>query len=848
MTHHSYARKDGFAPSQTLRQRLDSEGFEVWQDLIAMNIGENWHPQIFKAIEQADAVVMVLTPEAIKSPMVRQEWVHARRVGTPIFPVAFTDLYKTVDVPRWVSKVDAVILSPDIVGVEDKWRALLKQLRDPQRRRRVPNMVERLPNEYVERRGLHRLALSGLLDDAQTDPRHTEHASHCVTVLGEGGFGKTTLTQALGLDIAVTEAFTGGVLFVTIGESASQLHDKWNGLLKALTGNPDTASDPLDQLRLKLQGDDFLIILDDVWDKTHIAPILNLPRCTYLISTRDDAVAALASGQPVRVAEMTPEEARDVLLNYLPADKRAQLTDAQREQLKAFGGQLGEWPLLLDIHGYTMREECQRGISVAEALAYVQEGLREEGLDPFPRGTSEDTQRRTLAGSMNASLRHYADDEKQRLYELAIFPDDTAIPQATVLQMWQATAHMSAFKAKKLLRRIAGHFCRFRVEEEGTEPVVRFHDKIREYLGKQLPDPASLHRQLTTGWGDLHALPDAYAWRNLAYHLIEGKQADRLYALLTDYRWLQAKLDATDTNALEADCAAYLAAVTDGETAQTVKLVQSALTMGSHAINYDKTQLPYQLTGRLWTHRDKAGIAELWRTCHTVTPLELIETQTHPPMQQAGGALIRTLTGHIAGVEGALQLKDGRVLSWSRDNTLRLWSPDGHPLATLTGHTEFVKVALQLADGRLLSWSGDKTLRLWSHDGHPIETLTGHSGWVTGARQLADGRVLSWSVDNTLKLWSPDGHPLATLIGHTYLITGALQLADGRLLSWSWDTTLRLWSPDAQTNDEDNAHAGIVMGILRLSDGRVLSWSEDKTLKLWSADGRPLATLTGHTG
>lgn len=130
----SYARKDGYEHAQTIRKRLEDEELEVWQDLVAMNIGENWLPQIFDAIEQAAALVIVLTPEALKSPMVRQEWVHARRVGTPIFPVAFSDIYKEADVPRWVSKVDTTILSDDVVGSKDKWQALLKQLRAPQTR------------------------------------------------------------------------------------------------------------------------------------------------------------------------------------------------------------------------------------------------------------------------------------------------------------------------------------------------------------------------------------------------------------------------------------------------------------------------------------------------------------------------------------------------------------------------------------------------------------------------------------------------------------------------------------------------------------------------------------------
>jgi WD40 repeat protein len=128
--------------------------------------------------------------------------------------------------------------------------------------------------------------------------------------------------------------------------------------------------------------------------------------------------------------------------------------------------------------------------------------------------------------------------------------------------------------------------------------------------------------------------------------------------------------------------------------------------------------------------------------------------------QRAPSNLLRTLVGHTHWVAGALALSDGRLLSWSFDTTLRLWSPDGGPLGELKGHTRLVVGALALSDGRLLSWSIDETLRLWSPDGAPLRELKGHTDSVAGALALTDGRLLSWCRDGTLRLWSPDGAPL----------------------------------------------------------------------------------------
>jgi WD40 repeat protein len=72
-----------------------------------------------------------------------------------------------------------------------------------------------------------------------------------------------------------------------------------------------------------------------------------------------------------------------------------------------------------------------------------------------------------------------------------------------------------------------------------------------------------------------------------------------------------------------------------------------------------------------------------------------------------------TSRGHSGPVSGALELADGRLLTWSWDTTARLWAADGAPGPVLQGHTDRVNGALQLVDSRLLAWSNDKTARLW---------------------------------------------------------------------------------------------------------------------------------------
>ena len=217
------------------------------------------------------------------------------------------------------------------------------------------------------------------------------------------------------------------------------------------------------------------------------------------------------------------------------------------------------------------------------------------------------------------------------------------------------------------------------------------------------------------------------------------------------------------------------------------------------------------------------------------------------------GKRLAVLKGHSNSVGGALALEDGRILSWSKDGTLRLWDgTSGQCIAVLEGHSEEVDGALALADGRIFSWSWDNTLRIWDgKSGQCLTVLEGHSDSVRGALALEDGRILSWSRDNTLRLWDgTSGQCIAVLEGHSDWIWGALALADDRILSWSWDNTLRVWDgKSGQCLAVLEGHSKSIGGTLALADGRILSWSDDNTLRFWDGkSGQCLAVLEGHSG
>jgi APAF-1 helical domain len=125
---------------------------------------------------------------------------------------------------------------------------------------------------------------------------------------------------------------------------------------------------------------------------------------------------------------------------------------------------------------------------------------------------------------------------------------------------------------------------------DGTSLIL--HDLQRDLIHKRREkDLPGLHLRLVEVWDALPKLPDSHTWRRVSYHMVQTGRKDDLRRLLLDFNYLQAKLAATDANALIAD---YDYLPED----KALQLVQSAIRLSAHVLARDARQLAGQLTGR----------------------------------------------------------------------------------------------------------------------------------------------------------------------------------------------------------------------------------------------------------
>lgn len=821
----SYARDDGEEFALMLRERIEHEQPEItlWQDRTKLQGGVGWWSQITEALDVVKFMVLVITPAAIESAVIRKEWRYARQQGVCVYPVQGNTTIDFASLPRWMNKAH-------FFDLEHEWETFINYLMSPCQVTRVPFMAPDLPNGFIERPALFDQLLRSLLETARQDLALTT-ALH-----GAGGLGKTTLAAALCHHDETIMNFDDGILWVTLGKHPN-VHEGLTKLYAALTGERPGFVDQEDavfHLAEKLEDKNCLIVIDDVWDTAHLKPFMRGGKgCTRLITTRIFDVASEAAR--FNVDEMTVSEAVRMLTTHFddpPPD--ASLFRELAERLE-------KWPLLLEMAGATLRHRISRGDTPAGALAYVNKKLDKQGVMTFDNRNAVGG-RQAIASTIEISLELLNTKERQLCAELAIFPEDTDVPLSVVSALWG----LDDFETEELVQKL-DNFSLLKFSIQAA--TIRLHDVVRSYLATQLTERIALHSKLADAWGDPHRLPHNYAWRWLSFHLTEAGRGEELRSLLLDFEWLQNKLEATNTVALIAD----YEFVCDDE---DLDLVQGAIRLSSHVVATDKTQLAGQLLARLPTDKDSeiAALryrAEHWRGGSWLRPMI-------PLLTSPGGALVFTLAGHTGRVRAVAITPNGKqAISASDDHSLKVWDLEsGVELHTLSGHSDWVRtVAIEPSSSRAVSASDDHTLRIWNIETGALESTIDTSGdWIRALAVTPDGRyAISASDDRTLRVWDLEQRKMVrALKGHSGELNALAITPDGRfLLSGSDDRTIRIW--DIESGNEVctlRGHRAAVNAIAVTPDGReAISASADDTLRLWNLEqyeSVPPKTITDH--
>jgi WD40 repeat protein len=661
------------------------------------------------------------------------------------------------------------------------YTTLVEWLHKPAVTRTTPLfMAPDLPARYVERQGL----VSRILEFLDSDEPKT------IGLYGDPGSGKRTL--AADVCRRVRNRFPDGVLWATLGEHIAEpderLVAKVNDLTETLSGHRPSLQDSEGAghtLGRWLGQGKRLLVIDDARRREVLAPFLQGP-CMRIVTTRNrDLLPAHAI--PIAVGPMTQAEARKLLVHGMDDDGVGELGELARMTRGS--------PDKILAAREAVRERRMLGADVALAAAHVEACFdRDAGQAP-------------VSNSM-ALLRDGRPERLGSYLKLAVFPEDVAIPVATLARCWRIDEPAAARLCRELAARsLLDDRDGMRVRDVLRVSAPRLAQYHRELVNAYRVGLPSDDRVATAWW--MMPYREPYLWDHLDHHLHEagrhgGRECDELEALLAHPSWKQA-------------C--------EIRRKGSVDMRDHESPVRAVAISPD---------GALVASGDREGRILLW---------SWREDDVLARLSGHEGCAVNSLAFNPTGTW---------LASAGDDGTVRLWSAIGSSRGLRRGHQGPVNGIAISPDGHWLASAGsDGTVRLWNAAGPPFGgEFRGHAGQVSAVVIWPDGSRLASAGEDGIRLWdatSGGEHP--NPIDRKGPLSALAVSPDGEWLATAADRTVELWrASDGSALATLAGHNGVVRAIAIGHDGTLLaSGGADREVRLWDGSGTAIGVLAGHS-
>jgi WD40 repeat protein len=652
-----------------------------------------------------------------------------------------------------------------------------------------------------------------------------------VGLLGAGGFGKTTLARMVAHHPTVRALFPDAVAWVSLGEDVvdSDLAGRINDVSWQLCGVRPPVTDP-EQAGLALgrvlAQRRALLVIDDVWSPEQLEPFLHEGSGTALLLTTRHRHCLPDSAGVVSVGSMQDTEATQLMLKGLGDGVPVGL---ERRVLEL----TGRWPVLLALVNGSARADVRAGAAPGDALKDMASALATQG--PAALDVTDTARRdQAVAATIGASLRRLPACDRDRYLELAIFPEDTAVPEAVLHRYWAATSGDANHPTARFCRRLAD--LSLVVAYRRDPPRLYLHDVVRAYLRQITAQRhARLHRVLLDAHRGLVPVRDGvslwwelspeerYLWTWLASHLHAAGLNEELHDCLHHPDYLVNKVWLTNPSGLCAD----LSLLNDSVTRE----LRDLIARDAFVLSLDRPATV------------RATLASRLRTVPRLSSIhDRLSRTLVPPFLQARSPLSGPFSpdapspvpGHTRPITELAVSPDGTWLaSASLDGTARIWDvATGSCRHTLIGQVVTVDALAVAGNGSWLATSSsfDSAVQLWDPvTGTCLHHLGGHIWGSQCLAAVAHGTLLASLGSGTgiVRVWDPlTGkclHVLDDAVGNPY---GFATATDG---SWIAITNregiIRVWD--------------VLSGVLRC----VLTGDAGVTQRLASLVGDRLAYL-----
>jgi WD40 repeat protein len=889
----SYGRKDALEVAKKLERDLEAAGYEVWMDIKKIGSGSAWQQEIEDALREAQVVVSLLSPHAVRrggkdamDSVCLDELTYARTSNppTPVIPV----MVAPCEPPFIIYRLDYVHLQGWKDSEEDYKRGferLVSGIRDALSGKVSYRLWEdRLkPLDFSDYLTQKRVGFTGrewLFEEI--DLWRFESKERALLITGDPGAGKSSIVSQLvhlnpgGQVIAYhccqsNEIETlrpakfvqslAAMIASRIPAYAEQLEDP---AVREALADKRCEVDPggsflqgiLQPLRRLLEPEEGVrYILIDALDEslghkadTTIVDVLagrmeRLPSWLRIVATTRNEPAVLQRLSGIRAKSISATDPRN--LRDLEAYIRQRLLEPALAE-KLVDSKCSANRVVEDIseksagnflYAVNALEGVAKDFYSFSNLGVLPRGLDGLYLDFFRRIFGrEGTEKCDMAFAKAKTLLQALVCAKEPLKreELA---DVAEIDQEDELP--------------SLLRRLA-QILRRQHRDNGEETIALHHKSVADWLTAS-PDVNPFAISFRKGSERLAAFcrnvfrsgranPPFYVRRHAVEHFLDTEDWDDVASTLGDIEFIQARAKLQELPAMLLDYAAAVKILP--ESRHETQLEKSRK---NELKRYTKEISIYAATWR----RIREGISEpepslpspvqsvrLWtpqeieaeRKRISENPNRLDIVKAFRRFVATNAAPLQKYSAH-AGFAAALARNDAPA-GPVHDEGKKALDP-----------VRCIKFLRQFASGEIYN---------------PMESckviLEGHEGGISAVRASGDGRlVVSASMDGDLRIWDTEsGQCIRVLTGHGAEAACMSLSADGtRIILGGADGTLRIW--DAETGEclrVLNAHEGWVTCMSLSADGaRIISGGADGILRIWDTEtGECLRVLNAHDG
>jgi len=265
-----------------------------------------------------------------------------------------------------------------------------------------------------------RLKLEKELTDAVLDSSQAESAV-AVTIVGNSGFGKSTLAKSFCHKTMTKQYFPDGFLIIELGPNAPDPRSILKRLYRHLSrglrieGDVNSIAQYIHTLIVE-NYPSILVIIDDVCSVHDAQPyIMAFRNCKIIVTTNlADVCQQLSASKVVIVSQMEPLEAVQLL-----SSATGQLSEDDEMIVRELANDLHLWPLLLCIaRGQLQMNSNKAG---AQAVGNLQSDLYGKGLEHITHASDKNdphSRKTALTACVEASLELLTPEENDSLLNL----------------------------------------------------------------------------------------------------------------------------------------------------------------------------------------------------------------------------------------------------------------------------------------------------------------------------------------------------------------------------------------------------------------------------------------------